>query len=423
MPFLVAFGVIGLVMSVLIVANVVSGAVVAGYRRIGILKSIGFTPAQVVAAYTGQICRAGRGRGAGWPGPGPRLATLLLKQAASAYGVGALGVPAWVAVTVPAAMLGLVAVAALLPAARAARLSAVHAIAAGRAPRPGHGYAAHRLLGRLRLPRPVTIGLAAPFARPARTAVTLVAVLLGAVAVTFAVGLGSSLSRVVAGLSQAAAQPVQVGLSSQNTFIMNGAQQRAIEAALRAQPGTRRYVAETDQQFAVAGLTGQHPLTAFRGAAAWTGYPVISGHWYTGPGQADVSTGFLTLTGKSVGDMVTLIVGTRPMPVRIVGEVFASHGRGVSMITSWQTLDAANPGLAPPDQYDVALRPGVSPAAYSQALGSTLGSRVHDLPQRPELARRDAHARADRHPDAAAGGRRRAGRAEHRRPEHPGARA
>ena len=54
-PFLVAFGVIGLVMSVLIVANVVSGAVVAGYRRIGILKSIGFTPGQVVAAYTGQV--------------------------------------------------------------------------------------------------------------------------------------------------------------------------------------------------------------------------------------------------------------------------------------------------------------------------------------------------------------------------------
>ena len=33
-------------MSVLIVANVISSAVVTGYRRIGILKSIGFTPAR-----------------------------------------------------------------------------------------------------------------------------------------------------------------------------------------------------------------------------------------------------------------------------------------------------------------------------------------------------------------------------------------
>ena len=53
-PFVVAFGVIGLAMSVVIVGNVVNGAVVSGYRRIGVLKSIGFTPAQVVAAYVAQ---------------------------------------------------------------------------------------------------------------------------------------------------------------------------------------------------------------------------------------------------------------------------------------------------------------------------------------------------------------------------------
>ena len=54
-PFLLAFGVLGIVMSVLIVANVVGGAVVAGYRRIGILKSLGFTPAQVALAYAAQV--------------------------------------------------------------------------------------------------------------------------------------------------------------------------------------------------------------------------------------------------------------------------------------------------------------------------------------------------------------------------------
>ena len=54
-PFLIAFGLIGIVMSVLIVANVVSGAVASGYRRIGILKSIGFTPGEVAAAYVGQV--------------------------------------------------------------------------------------------------------------------------------------------------------------------------------------------------------------------------------------------------------------------------------------------------------------------------------------------------------------------------------
>ena len=100
---------------------------------------------------------------------------------------------------------------------------------------------------------------------------------------------------------------------------------------------------------------------------------MISGHWYTGPGQADVSTGFLTLTGKAVGDTVTITLGTRQIPVRIVGETFDSQGRGVSVITDWQTLAAADPSMAQPDQYDVGLRPGTSPAAYAQALGSKLG--------------------------------------------------
>lgn len=77
-------------------------------------------------------------------------------------------------------MLALAVLAAVALATRAGRMSATAAIATGRAPRPRHGYLAHRLLGRLSaLPRPVTIGLASPFARPTRTAVTLVAVLAG----------------------------------------------------------------------------------------------------------------------------------------------------------------------------------------------------------------------------------------------------
>jgi putative ABC transport system permease protein len=68
-PFIIAFGVIALVISVLIVINVVSGAVTAGTTRIGVLKSVGFTPAQVVASYVLLVvvpalagCLAGGGR-------------------------------------------------------------------------------------------------------------------------------------------------------------------------------------------------------------------------------------------------------------------------------------------------------------------------------------------------------------------------
>src|SRR5262249_61629468 len=89
-------------------------------------------------------------------------------------------------------MLALTALAALGPALRAGRLPAAQAIAAGRSPRAGRGYAVHRLAARLRLPRPVGLGLAAPFARPAPAPATLAAVAFRATAVIFAVGLTSS---------------------------------------------------------------------------------------------------------------------------------------------------------------------------------------------------------------------------------------
>ncbi|HXB46795.1 MAG TPA: FtsX-like permease family protein [Streptosporangiaceae bacterium] len=385
-PFVVAFGLIGLVLSVLIVVNVVSGAVVAGYRRIGVLKSIGFTPAQVVATYASQItvpalvgCLVGVVLG-------NVLAVPLLGRTASVYQVGALAVPPWVDLAVPVAMCCLAGLAAIAPAIRAGRLSAVQAIATGRAPLQGRGYAAHRLLARLRLPRPVTIGLAAPFARPARTAVTLTAVLLGATTVTFAAGLTGSLNRVVVGQSHSQAEPVQAYLPSGNTggpanFGPGGAPralpvavaERTTEAALRAQPGTLRYVAEADERVSVVGLTGQVDLTAFRGDARWTGYDLISGRWYNRAGEAVVPTNFLTVTGTSVGDTVTISDAGGLIAVRIVGEIFDTSNQGLDMLTDWRTVATADPRLVPAT-YDVGLRPGTDPQRYARALGHALGS-------------------------------------------------
>jgi putative ABC transport system permease protein len=396
-PFLVAFGLTGLVMSALIVINVVGGAVVAGYRRIGILKSIGFTPGQVVIAYAVQaLAPAAVGCAAGLV-TGNLLAAPLLGHAANVYGVGSLGVPVWVNVAVAAAMCCLVGLAAVVSALRAGRLSAAAAIAAGRTPRSGRGFAAHRLLGRLRLPRPVTIGLAAPFARPSRTAFTLVVVGLGATAIILMVGLGGSLSRVVYGLSLARTEQVRVdyigGLGSGPSGPgagqgagpvagaagplpvgqpMGAATRRIVAAALRAQPGTLHYVAEADGQATVYGVSGPIRVTAYLGSAGWTGYGMISGRWYSGPGQVDVPAYFLAVTGKAIGDTVTITFAGRQIPVRIVGEIFDNYNNGLAMVTGWQTLASADSGLAAV-RYDVGLRPGTSPAGYARQVEAALG--------------------------------------------------
>ncbi len=387
-PFVVAFALIGLIMSVLIVASVVSGAVIAGYHRIGILKSIGFTPGQVIATYTGQVIAPAVVGCLGGVALGNLLSVPLLHKTADVYEVGRLGVPLWVNVAVPLTMCGLVALAAVLPALRAGRLSATQALATGRAPRTGRGYLAHRMLGRLALPRPVTIGLASPFARPARMAATLAAVLLGVTAVTFAVGLVTSLKRAVADLNLTKTEQVQVFYNGPGQPGLKGPgraqppsarQQRAIPAALASLPGTAHYALEDDNQYVkVSGLVQPIPVTAFLGDARWI-YTMSSGHWYTGPDQAVVPKRFLTTLHIAIGDTVTIIgAGGRAVPVRIVGEVFDQEHQSLSMLTDWHTLTAADPGVTPDPmnaQYDVGLRPGTDPNAYAHALGPKLGSK------------------------------------------------
>ena len=374
-PFVVAFALIGLVMAVLIVGNVVSGAVVAGYHRIGVLKSLGLTPAQVVVAYLSRV---------GWPAlagcvagvvVGNLLAVEVLRQSSAAYGVGSQQVPWWASVVAPGGMLALTVLAALGPALRAGRLSAVQAIAAGRAPRTGRGYAAHRLAARLRLPRPVGLGLAAPFARPARTVVTLAAIAFGATAVIFAFGLHSSLSRAAASQTLSATVPVRIqqfGPGAGPQQLPDAAQDAAVTAALRAQPGTQHEVAVYQEQVKVPGVAQNVNVNVFGGDASWTGFGIIAGHWYSAPGEVDVNTAFLTQSGLAVGDTATVMIGTNPVTVRIAGEVFQpSHE--ARLFGSTQTL----PGVATTanlQEYYVGLRPGTSAAAYTQAVNARLGS-------------------------------------------------
>jgi putative ABC transport system permease protein len=374
-PFVVAFALIGLAMAVLIVANVVSGAVAAGYYRIGVLKSIGLTPAQVVAAYLSRVgvpALAGCALGVV---AGNLLAVSVLHQSAEAYGVGSQTVPWWASVLAPAGMLALTALAAFGPALRAGRLSATQAIAAGRAPNAGRGYAAYRLAGRLRLPRPVGIGLAAPFARPARTLVGLAAIAFGATAVIFAFGLAASLGRAAGIQTLSATVPVEIqqyGPSGGPGQPSPAAEAAKVGAVLRAQPGTARQTTVYENEVKVNGVAGNVDVWAFSGDSSWIGYGVIAGHWYDAPGQVDVNTAFLNASGLSIGDTATIDTGTAQVTVRIAGEVFHPSSRP-AVYGSTQTL----PGLGTAgnlQQWDVALRPGTDADAYVRAVNSALGS-------------------------------------------------
>jgi putative ABC transport system permease protein len=371
-PFIVAFGVLGLATAVLIITNVISGAIGATLFKIGVLKAIGATPAQVVRAFTliallpstlGVILGVVLGNA---------IATPLLSNAEVAYGTGTLGVAVWTDIAIPAGVLALVALSAVLPALRAGRMSAVAALAIGRAPRAGRGRYLRRLLAGLPIPQPVGLGLGAPPTRPARYLSIVAAVVFGTMAVTFGVGLTASLNGVEQGLHQSDEQDINVIQQGQDKAggDMTASDAAGIQAAISAQSGTASYYGVSQHQVNVLGSATWVDATLY--TAATTGpYQIIAGSWYTGPGQVVVPTGFLNTSGTQIGDTVTLVDenGHRAV-VRIVGEVLDDlSGGGQEVIADAATFPGVEPGA-----FAVTLKPGVDITAYLQSLNTAIAS-------------------------------------------------
>ena len=398
-PFVVAFAVLGLVMSVLIIANVVSGAVVAGYRNIGVLKTLGFGPRQVVAAYAGQVLTPGLVGCVAGAVLGNLLAIPVLAQTGRAYNVSTSGgVAGWVDALAVLTMPAVMALAAVVPAARAGLIPAAQAIAIGRAPRTGHGYRVRRALNTTGLPLPLRYGLGTPFARPARTAVTLVAVLLGSATVVFAVGLSASLHRVAAAETRTAEVQVQVDLDGPGMVVGGGpgseearpesgkgpagpgADPSTVDpatalAAIRAQSGTARVVGVTDgPQVRVVGYTGDVALVSYDSDPSWVGISLISGRWFHGAGEVVAGSGLLRTSGHKVGDTLTLTGDAGRRRVTVVGEAFElDHDNGIALLSGAGTPTGLT-DQSGAQWYEVGLKPGTDVDRYVAALSAALGS-------------------------------------------------
>lgn len=371
-PFLLAFSVFALLAAVLIIANVVAGVVIASYREIGIMKSVGFTPAQVMAVRFGQILA-------------PALAGCLIGIPLGTLGsqpflqdtAHALGLPAPFTAALPvdalvlAAVACIAALAAFLPAWRAGHISAVAAITLGSAPAAERGAAVGRGLHALPLPRPLTLGLSDALARPLRSAMTLGAILTGVVTLVFALSLHLSLQQVAGHLIRDRYVQAEVYPGGKYPYGQGPppASDAQVTALLRADPATARFVAETQSQVIVPGIAEPIPYYAYHGDSSWIGYALIHGRWFAKPGEVVAPTRLLDEAHLRVGDTMTAHLGERLAPVRlrIVGEILDQSDGDLLLRGEWSTLAAVAPGLQP-QMYEVGLKPGANAEAFARRL-------------------------------------------------------
>ena len=376
-PFLLAFSVFALLASALIIANLVGGAVIAGTREIGIMKSLGFTPAQVVCVFAGQLLiPAGLGCLLGLP------AGILLSQPFLSDTAHAFGLPRTFDLAPGVDLLGLalillvVIATTVLASLRAGRQSAAAAIAAGSAPSSGGGSRLARLARGLPIPCALSFGLGESFARPVRSAMTVGAILIGVATVTFALGLHDSLTMVASAVTRDRQVQVQVYRDAVGKSQQAGLSEEQATALIASQPGTARFVAVGHADVSVAGAGHPVAVYAYRGDASWLGYELIHGRWFSTMGEAVAPTAFFTRTGRHIGDSISASLYGQPMTIKLVGEIFDQQGDNILLRTGIETL----PGRTAVWNYEIQLRAGSDPSTYAAAIesaGPGLSARIN----------------------------------------------
>ena len=373
-PILLAFSIFALLAASFTIANVVAGIVLGGYREIGVMKAIGFTPTQVVAILLGQILVPVLLGAAAGVTLGTVASQPILAQTARAFGLPAaftLSLPVVAAVLTVA---GLTAVlAAVGPATRAGRLGAVAAITQGTAPSTeSDGNVARRVALGLPLPTPVRIGFASGVAHALRAAMTFGALVVGVAALVFALGLDRSLQEVAADLIRDRASPIRLQVQDPADA------PASVTAALAANPGTDRFVVIGQADVSVPGIGGSAPYIAYQGDSSWIGYAIIAGRWFGAPGEAVAPTNFFTQTGLHVGDTVTIAQAGHPLRIRLVGEIFdqASESQDDLVLRGeWTDLASVDPTLQPIG-WEVLPKPAADPQTYAASLQEAVGQSV-----------------------------------------------
>ncbi|MEL5955285.1 FtsX-like permease family protein [Streptomyces sp. CLV115] len=371
LPFMTLFGILGLLVSTLIAGNVVSGAVVSGYRHIGVLKALGFTPNQVVAVYLTMLsvpavvgCVLGTLAGNALAGP-------ILKVAFTGINAGRASVgdiSPWGSVACLVGMPALVLLAALVPALRAQRLPAAEAISAGGAPRAGRGLRVQRLLGATRLPRLVSLGLGQPFTRSGRTLLTMTAIILGVTTVTLSTGLTSTM--VVYGKvgreDGGARIHVTTGGSS-NDRTPPRLSDPQIETRLRSLPGAEEVRARALSQVNTTGQTQPVFADFYRGDDSWYEHTIVKGRAPAGAGEIVAGPAFLTQRGLKLGDRATLELNGRKITATVVGQLI--EGNVPALEATWDCFAQLAPD-AHDTEYTVRLAPGADARTYAEAVAA-----------------------------------------------------
>jgi putative ABC transport system permease protein len=354
-----------------IIANAITGRILASRRDIGLLKAAGFTPGGVTALFVVENLILALGAAIVGTAIGIALSPLLLEPTASLLGTTTPN--GLRPVTIAAGVLGVSAVVCVftaLPAWRAGRLGVLEAIALGRTSVSTKPSRLARAATALHLPPSVVLGVKDAFASRSRAAMTIASLALTMATVVFALGAEATYRRVIHD-SSLRAKPYELLVSTNDV----------------SAPRLRTLIAGEGDKIAgtatVAGTTASVPghtvdvwARALGGEYERRPYAIRDGHMLAGPGEAIVGRGLLDELGLHVGDRLPLAAGGADLNLRIVGRYIEPDNDAMTAIFDERSLPPAALARFGPKQYELQLTDHSQAHAVQTALLRASGGRL-----------------------------------------------
>ena len=346
---LALFGIIALVAAPCAIANVTASRVLVQRQDIAMLKALGFTPGQVVRMLLAEQTALGAA-GAILGLAAARMLTspeFVRPPAGTPVSLAPLS-GSWVALIGVGTVLT-VAVATVIPAWRAGRVSPVAAVQPS--PPRGHLSLMARLGLLVHLPAALVLGARDCLTRRLPAALTVLGLAIPMVMITIALTCWSTID----GFTR---DPGKIGLAAAVTVSQGGLDN----------PQTVRLIGHDDQVLAaypsaefetlLPGDNGTFTARAMGTSSRPYPFQVVQGRMFRAANEAVAGQGFLDLMHIGVGAWISPTIDGVPMILHIVGRTIEPDNNGDVVDFGLNALSTA--GGAPPQLfYSLVLKPGV----------------------------------------------------------------
>jgi len=364
-----AFSFFAILATVLVIVSSISSFVLSQFRQVGILKAVGFTKAQILWLYLGQYLVLGL---IGCPfglALGILLSPLPLRNIASSLSTTFRPpLNPLIVLSVLSSVPAIIVLATWRSAQRAAKANIVKAIATGAEAPTKKDFWLPRLAARLGFPIPFVLGLSDVFAKPFRSLVTGLNLVLGVIGIVFGLTLNETLETYKANphlLGVVYDAVVTRGVTSDSKVQHMLARASGVEAFY----GEYRVDVSTSDVETFSGETFQ--VRAVDGNLAPFPFRILDGRLLqAGTYEAIAGQGLLDWLGLAVGDEITVIVGDQrnhPLTWQIVGAYTEPVNVGQMLIVNFSTLSRLVGGEQPRIYY-LKFTPGADTQALKRYL-------------------------------------------------------